>query len=388
MKENFEEKTLGMFLFFLPLLSPLAYIILLFYIIKRVKKLNFKKLFISNFLFFDFILFSLLGAILVSSLLSSYKKNSFSGFILFCLYILVHFLMREIAKKGKEKRLLYLIFLSLFFLCGFGIIQYIFDINISFHKYIFNLSLSTHGGVTSLIGQQNRFASILVLTIPLVLTFIFSKNKNKIESAFFPCLLFLGLFCTFLTKSLAGMAAVGFTVLFYIFIKNWKLGLILALIGGVIFLTFRDFFFVLFKEFGTLEQRVHTWVNVCIPLIREYPLLGTGLATYSKVASSYSQDALKSHAHSLYFNYLGEIGLVGGGLLLLSIILPLIYLVKATKKAIVNDIALGFILSIVGILIFGTVETVLNNFRVGLLFWSLLGIGVGICLKENENTSC
>jgi|GEM_PF-3935699 len=387
---NFKDKMLGVFLFFLPLFSPISYFTLLVCIAKKIKKLNFKKFFHSDFLFFDLSLLSLFIAILVSALLSPYRVHSLTAFPLFCFYLIVHFLMRDATKRNGEKYLLNLIFISLFFLCGFGIIQYLLNLNICFHKSIFYLNLSARGGITSLLGNPNKFADFLILTLPLVLTSISWKEINKGGNVFLLILLFLGLFCLVLTDSLGGVGAVGIVIVIYLLVKNWKAGLIMLIVGGLVFLAFHNYLTVmlvaLIKKYSSPGPRIYTWENVCIPLIKDHPLLGTGLATYSKVAPYYCFDALISHAHNFFLNYLGEIGFVGGFLLFFSIGMPAVYMIKLYRKARypLNNLSLGFALSIVGILIFGMVETVIDNFQIGLLFWSLTGIALGIYSREKN----
>ncbi|MCD6317501.1 O-antigen ligase family protein [Candidatus Aerophobetes bacterium] len=384
---------LGIFLLFLPLFPPLSYFTLLVCIAKKIKELNLKKFLHTDFLLFDLILLSLFIAILVSALLSPYRIHSLTAFPLFCFYLIVHFLMRDATKRNGEKYFLNLIFLSLFFLCGFGIIQYLLNLNVSFHKSISHLRLSTRGGITSLLGNQNKFADFLILTLPLILTSISWKRINEKRQLFLLFLLFLGLVCLVLTGSLGGMGAVGIVIVIYLLIKNWKAGLILLVVGGLVFLVFHShltvIFLALIKKYSRPGIRIYTWKNVCIPLLKDHPLLGIGLASYCKVASSYCPNVLWSHAHNFFLNYLDEIGFIGGLLLFFSTGIPAVYMIKLYRRARypLNNLSLGFALSIVGILIFGMVETVMDNFQIGLLFWSLTGMALGIYSRE-KMTNC
>jgi hypothetical protein len=88
-----------------------------------------------------------------------------------------------------------------------------------------------------------------------------------------------------------------------------------------------------------------------------------------------------STAHSLYLNYLSELGIVGLAWLLLVITIffysSIGYLRKHSFLA-AGGIIGGSTLSISVALIHGTVETFLDFFPVGLMFWVIIGLAMGI----------
>ncbi len=375
---------LWVFFLFLPLFTPLSYTALLIHIVKRIRKFNFKKIFVSDFLFFNLVLLSLFITVLVSTLSSPYRMNSLLVFPLLCFYLLVHFVMREATKRQGEKWLLDSIFLSLFFLCGFGIIQYLLNLNINVHIWIFHLHSPARNGIGSLLGAKNGLAAYLVLTIPLVLTSISGKGKSKRKNAFLLILLFLGLFCLVLTDSLGGIGAIGIMIVIYLLVKNWKVGLIVLGIGGLVLLLFQGYLPMIIEKYSAAEIRMYTWKNVCIPLIKDHPLLGIGIGAYPKIAPYYAPDAIKSSAHNIYLHYIVEMGSLGASFLFLSIIIPLLYLIKLSrhKNSPYQNLSFGLALSIASILIFCIIETVMDGFQLGLLIWSLTGIGLGIYSRD------
>ncbi len=384
MKINSRDNTLRIFLLFLPLFPPLSYAALLVYIVKRVKEFNFKKIFASDFFFFNLILLFLFITVLVSALSSPYRMNSLLAFPILCFYLLIHFIMREATKRQGEKWFLNSIFLSLFFLCGFGIIQYLLNLNVNLQIWIFHLYLSGRNGIGSLLGAKNGFAAYLVLTLPLILTSISWKEKSKKENAFLLILLFLGLLSLVLTDSLGGIGAIGIMIVIYLLVKNWKMGLIVLGIGGLCLLFFQSYLPVLIEKYSAAEIRIYTWKNVCIPLIKDHPLLGIGIGTYHKIAPYYAPDAIRSTAHNMYLQYLVEMGSCGAFFLFLSLCIPLIYLIKLSrhKNSPSHNLSFGLALSIASILIFCIIETVMDGFQLGLLIWSLTGIGLGIYSRE------
>ncbi|GAG87449.1 unnamed protein product, partial [marine sediment metagenome] len=88
-----------------------------------------------------------------------------------------------------------------------------------------------------------------------------------------------------------------------------------------------------------------------------------------------------SHAHSLYFNYLCELGIVGLGWLLLVIAVffysSIRYLRRHSFLA-AGGIIGGCTLSVLAALIHGMVETFLDALPVGLMFWVIIGLAMGL----------
>ncbi len=86
-------------------------------------------------------------------------------------------------------------------------------------------------------------------------------------------------------------------------------------------------------------------------------------------------------AHSLYFDYLCELGIIGLASLLLVIAIffytSIRYLRRHSFLALSGVIG-GCSLSILAALIHGTVETFLDFFPVGLMFWIVIGLGMGL----------
>ncbi len=118
-------------------------------------------------------------------------------------------------------------------------------------------------------------------------------------------------------------------------------------------------------------------------MVKDYPITGSGLGTYGKVFHNYSQavQAIRSRAHSIYFNYLCELGILGLAMLLWVIVIffrnSITYLRKHSFF-VGQGIIGGCLLSIFSAMIHGAVETFIDYFRLGLLFWLIIGLGMGM----------
>ncbi|TET43412.1 hypothetical protein E3J59_06440 [Candidatus Aerophobetes bacterium] len=88
-----------------------------------------------------------------------------------------------------------------------------------------------------------------------------------------------------------------------------------------------------------------------------------------------------STAHSLYFNYLSELGIIGLASLLLVIAIFFHSCIRYLRRhsfLAAGGIIAGCTLSILTALIHGTVETFLDVFPVGLMFWVIIGLAMGL----------
>jgi O-antigen ligase len=106
------------------------------------------------------------------------------------------------------------------------------------------------------------------------------------------------------------------------------------------------------------EGRPLYWKNVSA-MIREFPLFGIGLGTFGSVYPSFETGVALdygrlSHAHNDYLEYLAEMGLIGGilligGLLFMAINSFLVW--RERRHPEVKGLAMGGIIAVVAILI-------------------------------------
>jgi len=374
------DESLGLFLFFLPWLPIFAYLSIIPSFWKGIRKINFKKNPPFKLFFFDYALISFFLAVSFSVIFSTFKILSLGAFVLFILYLAICLLTREAARNGKSSELVKWFFYSGLIVIFFGILQYILKLRINIKYFIFNFHLSTNGGITSTLGNPNRLAEYLLLLLPLVIArFLYQDIKGKIISGI---LVGGGVFLLFLTRSVGGVGALTAVILIFIFLKNRKMGIAVFIVLVIFFFLNYKLILEFINQNSSLNQRIQGWENIAFPLIKDHFLLGSGLATYRKISYHYSSSAYipHSHAHSIYLNYLCEIGILGASTLFLSIgvfIKKCLTLFHRKSFFVANGILIGFFLAILGALIYGTVETFIDYFQLGLLFWAIIGMGVG-----------
>jgi len=383
------DESLGLFIFFLPWLPIFAYLSIIPSFWRKARKINFKKNPPFKLSFFDYALISFFLAVSFSVIFSTFKILSLGAFVLFILYLAICLLTREAARNGKSSELVKWFFYSGLIVIFFGILQYILKLRINIKYFIFNFHLSTNGGITSTLGNPNRLAEYLLLLLPLVIArFLYQDIKGKIISGI---LVGGGVFLLFLTRSVGGVGALTAVILIFIFLKNRKMGIAVFIVLVIFFFLNYKLILEFINQNSSLNQRIQGWENIAFPLIKDHFLLGSGLATYRKISYHYSSSAYipHSHAHSIYLNYLCEIGILGASTLFLSIgvfIKKCLTLFHRKSFFVANGILIGFFLAILGALIYGTVETFIDYFQLGLLFWAIIGMGVGTIERIERRT--
>ncbi|MEA1964956.1 MAG: O-antigen ligase family protein [Candidatus Aerophobetes bacterium] len=377
------ERSVLIFIFFLPFFTPLAYLAMIIALVYWLHKVKLRGFLGVKPKIFGVALLGLTFAILLSVIFSVDKLFSLGCFGLYLFYPFICLLMIDsVGNSVRVEKILQVIILSGIVVAGFGIIQFLTKFEFEFHKYFLNISMATKGGVTSTWGNPNRFAKYLDLVLPLSFVYLLIQKsmKKKVLPAIF---IGLGLVCLPLTKSLGGMMAV-FAVLVILFaIKNWKLCLIFLLILLLFVLFNFDWLISIANRYGNMEQRLYTWENIVFPIIKDYPITGSGLGTYVKISPEYPQTirAAHSHAHSIYFNYLSELGILGFGMLLWVIMIFFRNSINYLRKHsffVANGLVAGCLLSIFSAMIHGVVETFVDYFQLGLLFWLIIGLGLGM----------
>lgn len=381
------DKSIWVFIFFLPFLSPVAYFGLLVALIYWFRNIKFSTVLNFKPRIFAFALIGWIFAVLLSVIFSINRVSSFGAFALFLFYPLVCLLIADSVRDSNgAERILQAAILSGVIVTAFGVVQYYTRLNLEFNVLFLKMSISTAPGITSTLGNPNRLAGYLGLILPL--TFAFLLARKGIRKKILPGIVAtLGLICLFFAKSLGGMMAIFVVVITISVIRNWKFSLILlALI--FVFLTFNlNWITGVINKYSNLKPRLNAWEEVVPRVFKDYPITGSGLATYKEISYKYSKnpELVRSHAHSLYFNYLSELGIIGLGALLSVIIIffynCIVYLRKHSFLT-AGGIIGGCTLSIFAVLIYGLVTTFLDYFQLGLLFWVVIGVGMGFSRSQ------
>ena len=136
---------------------------------------------------------------------------------------------------------------------------------------------------------------------------------------------------------------------------------------------------------SSTSYRVYIWIGT-IAMLKDYFLSGVGLGTssFNLVYPLYAyNDIVAPHSHSLYLQLLVEYGFVG-----FIVFAGIIY--NFYKETIIsyikekNWIIAASIAAITGFLIQSATDYTFYNYRVILVFWTVLAFGISMTKREEE----
>ncbi len=121
--------------------------------------------------------------------------------------------------------------------------------------------------------------------------------------------------------------------------------------------------------------------NDALRIIRDYPILGTGLNTYTLVIKDYA-DTWKAYPHNCYLQMAAELGFVGLAffLWLLGVVaLQVSRQILSMPQQPLRWIGAAFFASWWGVLVHSGLDTTLYSSKLAALFWVLTGSLLGFC---------
>lgn len=139
---------------------------------------------------------------------------------------------------------------------------------------------------------------------------------------------------------------------------------------------------VLNKDFSAARQkviedsdRVIYW-NPAIRNIRQSPFIGTGVNTYSKVASL-NPPGTGGYPHNCYLQMTAEIGLLGLGAFLWVLFVLFVNSFKVIRKVrdpFLDAVMIGFLCGLFGFLVHSFFDTNFYSVQLGNLMWVVMGV--------------
>jgi len=346
--------------------------------------------------------------------LSVDRSATLSGFLWQCSLVAMYF--GVLALVTSRKRLI--VFLTVLFLVGFA--EALYGLLIYFGGDVLRLWNPGYAGgvVSGTYVNQNHFAGLMELTIPMGLgLFLYSQRgrqwrpqATKLVRSLISLVAGqsgIVLFCVLimaaaliLTTSRGGVGAlaIGVTVavLCAVVSKGKRTGE-LGLGAAAVTLTVIALFWIgpgkmteKLQNSGLTSQRGDLR-EVSYQIIGDNPLFGTGIGTYRWVFPRYKNEKFGGnfyeHAHNDFLELLGEQGVVGATLLALPVLLMLVRIVRAYGQAqdpLARGALFAAISGAVAILIHGLVDFNLHIPANALYFVALLGLGSVACKIGTE----
>lgn len=341
----------------------------------------------------------------INVLLSQHLSLSVEAF--FCKFLQhIFFLLLAVETLRSAKRLR--IFITIFFLSATliiinGLTQYITGQGfVRQHEML-------DGRVISSLRHANDFAAYLIVVLPIAFMLCVGSETLKglakdiaspvwkffqqpIFRIWMGLLSLVGLVCLGLTYSRGAWLALMVAILWAVR-RHFKRLLVL----GVCMVGFLAFFIpkMLAERtvntnsadgIWTTSSRLNYWQEA-INIVKDYPILGTGLNTYSTVAPAY-KISWGGYPHNCYLQMAAEQGLFG----LIALLAVFIFFWKGTQRALMyhtdpmrRRLINGLSIGIMAFWLQSFVDTNFYSNQLGSLMWIMMGALVSLCTYRDDD---
>lgn len=374
------EYTLYAMIFFIPIsiaaIEALFTFALLFFVIKKMAKPEFKFLENYTYLFLMFFLYFSITSFINSGIY--FEKSVKALFFKWLEYILMFIVVHDtFLNKPKRLWIAVLIFLSVSGLIGIdGIFQQLTKTDFIRHRSWFY--------VTASFKNPNSFGAYLVPIGLMVITLLFYSSlkkqyRYKLILSLLAVLLNICLILTFSRGAWIGYLAGLFLLIFFSKEKKMFYVLVCNIMSFILIPALRQQVLNTFRPQGD-AFRFTIW-PVAISMIKENPFLGKGVGTFMAHFSKYPTNLNPQYAHNCFLQIWAETGIFS----LISFLLfagSLLYqgIKKFRKDG--DPVLLGLVSGVFGFLVHSFFDTNLYSLQLGTLFWVLMGI---ISAKVSNN---
>ncbi|MDR0931007.1 MAG: O-antigen ligase family protein [Clostridiales bacterium] len=249
--------------------------------------------------------------------------------------------------------------------------------------------------VYSTLGNPNVLGEYLLLTIPLAAA-LFWWVKKPIPKIFFLGALGVMLLCMIFTQSRGCWLALILTVMVFILFIDKRYFALLPLALCIAPFVLPQSIIERFTSIGNLSDtstsyRVMIWLGT-IAMLKDYWFMGVGLssAAFALIYPFYSYSMIIApHAHNIYLEVMAEMSVFTLILLISIIIVYCLQLLNAYlktkpitstggvhKKSFKAIIIVAIVSGFLGFMMQGAFDYVWYNYRVFLMFWIFLGLGI------------
>lgn len=329
-----------------------------------------------------------MAVVLFSFFWSEFPNQSFRGIFKVLQQIGFFFAVSEtLVRKERNDWLFNLLILTLVVLSIDGFWQYFFQ-----KDFFRQIPVAWWGfydrRISGPFTNYGNFAAHLVGILPLCLALglggWFFGPKRRIASSVAFILGLISLFFTHMRG--AWLASVGGFAFFFVFYGRKVTWVILAVVLGLLLFLLPYRMIIHVDEAGgdrTAADRLILWSRA-VDVIRAKPWTGTGINTYAvaheKFTREKSQRVYRYYAHNGYLQMAAELGLPG---LLFFLAFLVSYFYERIRFLLTLPRSLNIAHSAIlsgcfGFLLFSLLDTSLHNLQAVMLFWFLMGWGLGM----------
>lgn len=328
------------------------------------------------------IIFFMVVSICLMFIQSPIMEIAIAGFRQVVQQILWYFVVAQLIKSSKNVRWLLYIMVFVGGLLGLhGIYQYITKAEMPSY-WVDRLESGISTRVFSIIGSPNILGSLMVLLIPIAISFVFSENKIFKKVIFIGVTLAMSATLVFTSSR---SAWIGFVVAMgvYFWLKDKRL--IFLLVAGVLaaYLLIPTIAnrvdYLLSPEYlisSASGGRVARW-TIGLNILKQNPLFGIGLGQFGGAVAQNFKIPDAFYVDNYFLKIAVEMGLVGLGafcILIYSVLAWGIRAVKRTTNAQNLSMAQGIYAGLVGVVVPNFVENVFEVPMMLAYFWIFAAI--------------
>lgn len=321
--------------------------------------------------------------------------------------VVLYFMVAKIINDKKRlKAVLITMFLSMLLISADGIFQLARGVDFLRHHEIYNAK------VRASFNNPNGFGGWLIAMVPIAVCILWTKvgfwSKMATKIVIF-IILFMMATCVVFTCSRSTWLAV-ILGLFSIAILKRNIFIILPVIVAIT-LPFiapdfvKDRFLLMFPNLApysikaricsflvfTDPVRLSLW-HEALKIIKDFPLFGCGLNTYSIVAPRYKGAGLEAgiYPHNSYLQMAAETGIFG----LMSFIIVILALftlsfisMRKIKDSLYKNVLIGLLVGLFGLLVQSFFDVDFYALQLNNLIWFIMGLTTSvryIALKEKS----
>ncbi len=311
-------------------------------------------------------------------------------------FMVFYFVVINTIKTKKQLMNLLTVFaLSGFAVCVYGILQYVFGWNVNQAWIDEEMFEDIKMRIYSTLENPNVLGEYILLVLPVTIALMWKKRGvlAKIVYAAMAAASGLALILTFSRGCWIGIMASAAVFVTFAAGKLWGL---LLLVLPIVPMVLPQSIINRFTSIGNMKDsstsyRVYIWMGT-LHMLRDFWLtgIGPGDEAFAQVYPFYSYSSIVApHSHNLFL----QIMVIGGILAIITfaILLPVFFKKLAVgyqiqgKKGDVSVTLVGIGSAMTGFLVQGLFDNCFYNYRVFMLFWAVLALGVAAAnVAKNE----
>lgn len=309
--------------------------------------------------------------------------------VYFAFMIFYFVIINTIKTKTQLFNLLKLFAVSALFVCLYGIAQYIFGWNVKQAWMDEEMFEDIKMRIYSTLENPNVLGEYILLTLPVCISLMWTAKKAlpRIVYGGMSLILALALILTFSRGCWLGIMAAAAVFITFAAGKLWGLALIaLPLVPFIL----PESIINRFTSIGDMSDsstsyRVYIWMGTLL-MLKDFWISGIGLGTeaFTQVYPFYSYNGIVApHPHNLFLQIITEAGVTGLTVFLLllffffkNLVVGYQHFGKGSKFSVA---IVGIASAVVGFLLQGMFDNCFYNYRVFMIFWAVLAIGIAAC---------